>query len=582
MHHRFKHETFGSVRRNAIAGCHLCTLLWVSVYEQEASKKKHQGHRNLDPVIQTQSYDIDTTHIDHEVWGGRQGGDQCFWIQPIVQSSNMHYIRRGDSMKLEIVRTESFTAELSTIQRDELSWWTKSAGVLACIKSQLDNCSRSHEHCKRHTISELPTRLIQVDTLDFRNISLLSTESLGKDTQYATLSYCWGPNVEERICLTAAAEQEFSRNIPHQDIPKTIREAVHLAWALSFSYIWIDSLCIIQDSESDKARNIASMASTYQNSDLTITALAAASADQGLYMQRNPLCYSALPIPDRDGQVRIYLHPPDSAEDRHRSWPSHKRGWIFQERILSRRSINMGPYFVWACEETIKHEFGLDCSQEFELGPRFQRLLKQPVEHREQRWRLYAEWLNILDTYFTTNLGFSTDRLNAISGLIKLVGDHTGWRENIGGFWESFFREQLLWTPVTIYKWPAKSGLNPSWSWISSCDPVKRYPLSSGEFKWLDRHLCTVGVRTPAQVNIRCTELFPVLHIRAYHVGFQRFSRTITQDWKRGQVIVSCDFILITLKLLSQRYLYLLVGMTSKSLGLRLSWKRVSPTNTKE
>jgi hypothetical protein len=66
-----------------------------------------------------------------------------------------------------------------------------------------------------------------------------------------------------------------------QQLPATIIDAIRLAQTLSISYLWIDSLCIVQNSEEDKVREIATMDRVYKNSWVTISAARASTCLDG-------------------------------------------------------------------------------------------------------------------------------------------------------------------------------------------------------------------------------------------------------------------------------------------------------------
>lgn len=91
------------------------------------------------------------------------------------------------------------------------------------------------------------------------------------EIRYATLSYCWGG--PQDFCLDATSEEKLLRGIPVTLLPKTIIDAIKVAFGLGISWIWIDSLCIRQDDTSDKATEIAQMHRVYRDSSLTISLL---------------------------------------------------------------------------------------------------------------------------------------------------------------------------------------------------------------------------------------------------------------------------------------------------------------------
>jgi Heterokaryon incompatibility protein (HET) len=120
----------------------------------------------------------------------------------------------------------------------------------------------------------LPTRVIDV------GLPEASTEprliiSNGRDGAYITLSHCWGvPDPSKPPLLTTAANlSAMIKEIPLESMPLNYRDAVVTTRKLSFRYLWIDSLCIIQDSVEDWEAESAKMGEVYQNAQLTIAAL---------------------------------------------------------------------------------------------------------------------------------------------------------------------------------------------------------------------------------------------------------------------------------------------------------------------
>jgi hypothetical protein len=83
-----------------------------------------------------------------------------------------------------------------------------------------------------------------------------------------TLSHCWGGR--SHIKLTMDNTEDFQSNIPCDDLPKTFLEAISVVKHLGIAYLWIDALCIIQDSPSDWACEAAKMPKVYANSFLNI------------------------------------------------------------------------------------------------------------------------------------------------------------------------------------------------------------------------------------------------------------------------------------------------------------------------
>jgi hypothetical protein len=208
------------------------------------------------------------------------------------------------------------------------------------------------------------------------------------------------------------------------------------------------------------AREITVMHKIFENGHLNLSALSSHSMDQGLYAQRNPLQYCPVVIGPTEEDSRVQLLPND---DWAYNWPVHLRGWIFQERIFSRRTLYFGPCLVWVCQETSRHEFSRDVSPKYTIGPRLRYLLSQSTRNETEKWEFYLIWHEILGVYLETKLGRQTDRLLAITGLIADIEERTKWK-NVMGLWEPCLLQELLWRPRDSPSKVETTGLRPSWS----------------------------------------------------------------------------------------------------------------------
>jgi len=127
----------------------------------------------------------------------------------------------------------------------------------------LRECVHNHKACNRDIPASpwYPTRLLHLGPLDDHDdyIRLVHATQNPPSGPYATLSHRWGD--ANFIQLTRSLMPKLSAKSSMTDLPKTFREAVFVARRLNVSYLWIDSLCIIQDSSdtSDWASEVATM-----------------------------------------------------------------------------------------------------------------------------------------------------------------------------------------------------------------------------------------------------------------------------------------------------------------------------------
>jgi hypothetical protein len=166
-------------------------------------------------------------------------------------------------------------------------------------------------------------------------------ETRGEEAQYITLSYCWG----DAPTLTTTTENlaDMKKRIPFSAMPKTHRDAVLIARGFNVRYLYIDAMCIIQNSYSDWESHSAKMCVIYRNSLFTIAASHAKDVSGGCFIERDgllnqPFRLTRYESPAETSTWLVRLHhpinqtlPPQSSLE--------SRAWIYQEQMLSRRVL---------------------------------------------------------------------------------------------------------------------------------------------------------------------------------------------------------------------------------------------------
>ncbi|KAG5751657.1 hypothetical protein H9Q70_005713 [Fusarium xylarioides] len=151
------------------------------------------------------------------------------------------------------------------------------------IRGWIRDCIDYHEDCK--VVSEdrpFPTRVVYVGDDDTEpHLFIPRSEDRGR---YIALSHCWGDVMP--LKTTRATFAEFCQKVDFARFPKTFQEAMVVCRKLNIEYLWIDSLCIIQDDEHDWAVESPKMCDVYQNAYLTIAAAAAHNSSEGLFRLR--------------------------------------------------------------------------------------------------------------------------------------------------------------------------------------------------------------------------------------------------------------------------------------------------------
>ncbi|KAL7621895.1 hypothetical protein AAE478_007395 [Parahypoxylon ruwenzoriense] len=205
----------------------------------------------------------------------------------------------------------------------------------------LKNCINNHKSCASQypITSELPTRVI-----DTSEVNPKLVDSGGQHGTFTALSYCWGGDVDFK--LTTDTEQWFRKGMPLYQFPATLRDAIHITRALGIRYIWIDALCILQDSAQDWAQEASRMHEVYKGAVVTIAAACASKTSDGIFRERlaptHPRCWLDWRNGD-DAASKVFLRPGSELwDERMHQSILHTRGWVLQETLLAPRTLWFG------------------------------------------------------------------------------------------------------------------------------------------------------------------------------------------------------------------------------------------------
>ncbi|CZR51356.1 uncharacterized protein PAC_01231 [Phialocephala subalpina] len=338
------------------------------------------------------------------------------------------------------------------------------------IKKWIECCSTLHLRCgKPENEPMLPTRVSDV-TKEGSDPFLKETK--GAYGKYVTLSHRW-PDVLISQTTTKSLNNNH-RAIALADMPSPFQDTVDVCRKLGIQYLWIDSLCIVQDSNEDWAAEAAQMGLYYSNALFTIAALQDHS--KGLYSSRSAPSSIPFesPIPDKSPPKILALRKAFPSLDFELLASSlDSRGWVFQERLLSRAILHFGPnQLFWECRTVISPE----CSK-----PTFHSL--RSLTYRFGRWL----WLARKEGEYAMG-EWQEIRLFVIFPNTKVTA----------GIWHNDVYKQLLWAveskpdlfndgnlfelmflkptnmPDEAFDVAAKPR-SPTWSWISVDYPIAAY-----------------------------------------------------------------------------------------------------------
>jgi hypothetical protein len=337
----FKHGTLSQLTSSARQGCEMCGLV---------SRCIRDTNSNYSPWVR-QTLEQSTlwwSGLNVVLYEPGKFGctdSQAALVDDIEQGVSKFYCyplyRKDDERRFDL-------------QRD-LAARTDDDSCFNLVRVWIDCCTHGHPRCQRDSDLILPTRVIDVG-LGSRSTSLV--ESAGKKGPYVTLSHRWGGTLPFKT--TKANFGEYKREIPLARMPDTFRDAIILCRRLGIQYLWIDALCIIQDSREDWSQEAGKMASFYRNSLFTISALHAKSSYGGLFVERlvqpNAVFRSPLAGNGNPKYMGVRLGMP-TFDDEMCGSSLASRGWVYQEKVLSTAILHYGAtQMLWECRSRVMSE----------------------------------------------------------------------------------------------------------------------------------------------------------------------------------------------------------------------------------
>ncbi|KAH6999147.1 heterokaryon incompatibility protein-domain-containing protein [Ilyonectria sp. MPI-CAGE-AT-0026] len=404
----------------------------------------------------------------------------------------------------------------------------------------LKNCVDSHTNCSRRTHNSLPTRVIYVGEPPlYQEVPRLYAQTAGQFDSYVALSHCWGGNIPCK--LTEAVLQKYQQALPMSQLPQNFLDAISVTRQLGLRYIWIDALCIIQDSALDWQAEASKMASFYSQALVTVSALDSDKSTKGFLGDRQR-GYAKI---SRDFSVcQEELMPVDildrSALD--------TRGWCMQERLLSPALLHFSnEQLVWECQEgLIFEQNGMVRSRSTNRGDVADELTNSFIVLRRNYNTgtispKFEAWYELVEEFSSRNLTVDADILPAIAGAAlrfrTLTGrdqTSTGKITYVAGLWEEDLHRGLFWGArikkrrdtrvlrsfdfhrLSKPTSPSSQTCFPSWSWASVRGTVQFYSKSPriDPQRWRDFEILGVNV-SRGRDDLMATEAQGELRIRA-------------------------------------------------------------------
>jgi hypothetical protein len=361
---------------------------------------------------------------------------------------------------------------------------------------------KEHKICRSITSGTIYTTFFPRRVLDLCNDLVILREDV-RAQRYACLSHCWG-SITGIVRTTNATLAEFKVEIPWSRLTKTFQDAIDICRGLGIFFLWIDSLCIIQDSTVDWKEQAANMGDIYENAFIVVAATKAQDGSSGCYSPTEPE-FTATAIPGyQDLYIRQEL-PKFPArwlerEKAKSSCPLLQRAWCYQEMRLSRRVLHFcAQEVVWECRSKRRSESG--CNDE-DLDERsYASLIYAHVPY----WKLAENparlWYRTIQEYSGLDLTFANDKMAALAALTQRMERLRVDDQFLAGLWKKTLLLDLLWVV-----WPSpKRGRTqprpdvagaPKWSWPSVHGQVMWESLSTSTLssvRIVDIHYVCVG-----------------------------------------------------------------------------------------
>lgn len=418
----------------------------------------------------------------------------------ICRTNGMALMNSETALKVGKERNASSPSLRDRTAEEFLRLWSQRYGnkirsSLELATYWLHTCLKGHAVCNcihdRTSFQWSPTRLIDVEFYSENDSQVRLVVCQDSKQQYLALSYVWG-NTHPQERLTTTRLEGMKQSIPVAGLQSTIKRAIEITRSLGVQYLWIDSLCIMQDDNEDRKKEVGRMGQVYRNSLCTI------------FVDEQPSTNDKQ-MEKRGGDVRA-----PASEFSQTMW--YTRGWTLQEATLSPRKLFFGKSQVFfQC-------FELDASEALPNGlPGFLWSAVHEITAESDRWleghendpkwraQEYSHWHDVVNAAYRIDqygdIGAETSnsllgsrgqstardakRIHILSGISEYLRPSLGDR-CFAGLWQQTLPWSLLWIvggPSCRHDsliWIG-STYAPSWSWSSISGQVTLPDLGTGQ-----------------------------------------------------------------------------------------------------
>ncbi|KAJ3540881.1 hypothetical protein NM208_g4856 [Fusarium decemcellulare] len=337
LHNPIHHSNTLKIADSAAQGCHLCSILREHIRAIALEKQAL-------PVYIKPNTSSNTSHLKASISPYRIEVSLPMNSVPLVENT---FDENGSAIPMAHYNDDG----------------SKPDAMLGMMRDWLNQCYMYHPKCRQVAASHLPTRVIDVGNEEAGDkVSLVHTnQACGT---YLTLSHCWGQSVSPRTTTTNL--ELHCRGITLDSLPRAFQDATWVTRCLGIQYLWIYSLCVIQDDKNDRDRESTAMADIYRGSLCNLATDGAYDGDIGLFLERNQLQVTTCKIPTsipESWSKAWYIYPLGelyaTLEENALSGPVSSSSWALRERLPCRTIHFLPNQIVWECREMVitEHQY---------------------------------------------------------------------------------------------------------------------------------------------------------------------------------------------------------------------------------
>ncbi|KAF7536419.1 hypothetical protein G7054_g4550 [Neopestalotiopsis clavispora] len=355
------------------------------------------------------------------------------------------------------------------------------------VRSWMRSSNSNHQQCNQMSAQvSAPLRLI-----DLKHSRVIEADS---SYRYTALSYVWGKTTKPLMTRETLPKILLKGGLQCINVPRTIMDAMQFTEDLGYRFMWVDSICIVQDDADDKKMQLPNMSKIYRDADLVIAAATGNSAHAGLSGVGSNVRKSWQQIESLGPWEFITTDPKISVVMDETDW--NTRGWTFQEAYLARRILLFAENQVfWICKNMSWRE-----DTHFESQPKspessgLESLWGSANEYDESNFKVRCrtrEYCRNVEIFSERKFKDERDSLWAFTGILEAQAKSFPQ----GYIWAMPFEildAALLWEPYLlrcgcgdIFQENIQSHLTggvtrdaisypvPSWAWLSSKNGVR-------------------------------------------------------------------------------------------------------------